>query len=121
MFYYSKQNRYGLGILAKRSTVISILNVVRYSMLQLKSKTDKTNIIRIYAPTADKSDQELEGFYSDLDTGLRTTRKCVTTIIMIGDFNEKVGKRKVEEYVGEYGLSDRKERGDRSEFSQEII
>lgn len=42
----------------------------------------------------------------------RTTKKGNTTIIL-GDFNAKVGERKVGEYVGEYGLDDRNEHRDR--------
>lgn len=127
-FYYSgsddgQPHRYGVGICVKKGIVGSILNVVRYSdriiMIQLKSQNGKTNLIQIYAPTADKADQEIEEFYNGIDILLRTTKKADTTIIL-GDFNAKVGKGKVGEYVGEYGLGDRNERGDRLvEFCQQ--
>lgn len=77
--------------------VRSILIVVRHSeriiLIQLKSQNGKINRIKIYAPTAHKSNQELEGFYSDVNIVLRLTKKGVTTII-IGDSSAKLGKGK---------------------------
>lgn len=77
------------------------------------------SIIVAYAPTADKPERELETFYSELTELLQKTTKEEITVIL-GDFNAKVGKGRVEDVCGEYGLGLRNERGDRLvQFCQE--
>lgn len=77
------------------------------------------NIIQIYAPTADCADDEIENFYSDVKTIIRTTKKHEINILM-GDFNAKVGKEKTLNVTGEFGLGKRNERGNRLiQFCQE--
>lgn len=125
--YYSNndesQHLYGVGIIVNRDIESTIMSFTPFSeriiMLQMKTnKNKKFNLIQIYAPTADKSEDLMESFYEDLNTVLKSTKKEDITVIM-GDFNAKVGKEKVEGCTGEFGLGIRNERGDRLiEFSQ---
>ncbi|XP_055375388.1 uncharacterized protein LOC129608089 [Condylostylus longicornis] len=73
----------------------------------------------VYAPTADKSEDEVDSFYSEIAELLKLTKPHEINLI-IGDFNSKVGLGKVENIVGPSGLGVRNERGDRLiQFCQE--
>ncbi|XP_057656846.1 craniofacial development protein 2-like [Diorhabda carinulata] len=82
-------------------------------------KAHPINLIQIYAPTSDHSDEEIEDFYADLENLTRNLKKHEINIIM-DDFNAKVGKRRVPGVAGDFGLGQRNERGDRLiEYCQE--
>lgn len=51
-------------------------------------------------------------FYDEVKELLKLTKKHDVNIIM-GDFNAKIGRGRVEGLVGSYGLGERNERGDR--------
>lgn len=88
-------------------------------LLQLQAQPFNINIVQVYAPTADKNDDVIEEFYAQIETVLRSLKKHEINIVM-GDFNAKVGQGKVEGYVGDYGLGERNDRGDRLvQFCQE--
>lgn len=115
-------HRNGVAILVARNVIPSVIGFTpisdRIILLQLQTNKAKVNIIQIYAPTADKPDEEIELFYDNLQSVLSSTKTRDATII-IGDFNAKIGKGRCDKYVGEYGLGTRNERGDRLlEFCQ---
>ncbi|KAI5753676.1 hypothetical protein M8J77_002391 [Diaphorina citri] len=123
VIYYSSNNdkghRYGVAIIVDNEISKSVESFTvftplsdRIIMIKVKSKIGYTNITQIYAPTADKADEEVETLYQDLQSLLRTTKPQDVTIIM-GDFNAKVGREAVDGCTGNFGLSDRNERGDR--------
>ncbi|XP_072401119.1 uncharacterized protein [Diabrotica undecimpunctata] len=66
----------------------------------------------IYAPTADKTEEEIEKFYDDLQNTLQNTTSRDIPVVM-GDFNAKVGEGRCESTVGPYELRVRNERGER--------
>lgn len=121
MMYYSGNNepghRKGVGIIVDKNCQKAVCNVVPYSdrvmMLTLNTQLKrKINIIQIYAPTADKDENEIEAFYEQLDNVIKLTKRQDVTIIM-GDFNAKVGEEEAADCVGRYGLGERNDRGDR--------
>jgi len=63
----------------------------RFCKIGLKSKCNNLTLINIYAPTEDKTDEEKEKFYDDLQTVLDRTPKS-DTVIVLGEANEKLGK-----------------------------
>lgn len=81
--YYSgnddKDHWNGVAIIIRknlRSAVINFLPVSdRVMLLQIRAKPVNLNIVQIYAPTADKSDNILEEFYKDLKTALTKLKK----------------------------------------------
>lgn len=126
-FYYSGNNNpknlYGVGVIVDKRIAGSVMSFIPYSdrVMMLKLKTDKgnMNIIQVYAPTADKEEAEAEKFYTELDDIFRSIKNNEITIVM-GDFNAKVGSGKVGTQVGNFGLGERNDRGDRLiEFCQD--
>lgn len=69
------------------------------------------NLIQIYAPTADKQDEEAEELYGQIQEVLRSLKPHEITIIL-GDFNAKVGKGRVDDVAGAFGLGERNGRGE---------
>lgn len=65
-------------------------------------------MIQANAPTANKSDDDIEDFYGQLDALCKITKHSHITI-MLGDFNAKVDNGSVKEYVGPYDLGERNE------------
>lgn len=60
----------------------------------------------------DKFGDEVENFYSTFRQTLKKLRKRDITIVM-GEFNAKLCKKKLNENVGPCGLGERNRRGDR--------
>ncbi|XP_056642820.1 craniofacial development protein 2-like [Diorhabda sublineata] len=125
--YYSGtetgQHRNGVGIIVRREMQQSVINFISYNdkimLLQIKAHPVNVDLLQIYAPTSDHSDEEVEDFYADLENLTRNLKKHEIDIVM-DDFNAKVGKRSVPGVAGDFGLGQRKERGDRLiEYCQE--
>ncbi|GFO23194.1 sulfatase-modifying factor 1 [Plakobranchus ocellatus] len=70
------------------------------------------NIIQVYAPTANSNDEDLDEFFNDLDTA-KTQCKYQDPLIIMVDFNAKVGTEKVDDIGGKHGLGIRNERGEK--------
>ncbi|XKL64613.1 hypothetical protein PGB90_004699 [Kerria lacca] len=115
--YYSggKSGRNGVAILIGKKFSNSIIKTSaisdRIMILHLKGQKQNINVIQAYAPTADKSDEELEEFYSTLQNTVSSLKKEDLNFIL-GDFNAKVGNIKTEGVTGSFGLGNRNERGD---------
>lgn len=126
-FYYSgNQDRNhwkGVGIIVSEHFNNCNIDFIPYSdrvaLIKLNARPTNLNIIQIYAPTADASDEEIEMFFGQVKEILKFTRKHDINII-IGDFNSKLGNGRFKDLVGPFGLETRNERGDRLvQFCQE--
>ncbi|XP_042871504.1 craniofacial development protein 2-like [Penaeus japonicus] len=84
----------------------------RVLLVKLSAKPLDINIIQTYVPTADSSEEELEKFYSEIETALKHCKSFENTIIQ-GDFNAKVGQGCSNGNIGSFGLGERNERGDK--------
>ncbi|XP_068237036.1 craniofacial development protein 2-like [Palaemon carinicauda] len=92
----------------------------RIILISLRGKYKNFKDIQVYAPDSSYEDEDVENFYSQLEEEIETI-KTGDVVIVIGDFNSKIGNdRRGYEYVmGEFGLGERNERGQRMlEFSQ---
>ncbi|XP_015669140.1 protein cornichon homolog 3 [Protobothrops mucrosquamatus] len=58
-------------------------------MIQINSAPVNMNVIQVYAPTANSDEEDLEKFYKDISSVLKTLKSNDITILM-GDFNAKI-------------------------------
>lgn len=118
--YYSGGNdpkhQYGTAVLVTNDIDKAVTDFVpvcdRVMLLRIQTSYRFLNIIQVYAPTSDKSDVEIEEFYSNIEKVLSLTKKGEITLV-VGDFNAKIGCGEEGECVGKYGLGIRNTRGDR--------
>ena len=76
-------------------------------------------VIRVYAPTSNAEEAEVEWLYEDLQDLLELTPKK-DIIFIIGGWNAKVGSQEIYEVTGKFGLGVQNEAGQRLiEFFQE--
>ena len=117
-FIYSggDEHQHGVGFMVKSSIEKSILGFWpvsnRNMMLKLKAKPFNMAIIQTYAPTTSHDDEAIEKHYQELDKMIREV-KSTDVLIVLGDFNAKIGKGAYQDIIGPHGLGDRNSRGDR--------
>ena len=76
-------------------------------------------VIQVYAPTSNAEEAEVEWFYEDLQDLLELTPKK-DVLLIIGDWNAKIGSQETSRVTGEFGLGVQNEGGQRLiEFCQE--
>ena len=83
----------------------------RLSSICLQAKPMSLTLIQVYAPTSDTDDEESEEVYNCLEELVECTPRKDVVIIM-GNFNAKIGHQAVEEVCGNFGLGERNEAGD---------
>ena len=69
-------------------------------------------VIQVYAPTSNAEEAEVEWFYEDLQDLLELTPKK-DVLVIIGDWNAKVGSQETPGVTGKFGLGMRNEAGKR--------
>ena len=75
------------------------------------AKPRDVTLIQCYAPTADKSDEEIKLFYTEVGRVLAETPKH-NIVLITGDFNARVGEdAKESDVLGKYGHGERNDRG----------
>ena len=102
IFYYGGPNfrtgQAGTGFLIHQRIIKYVIGVEfqneRLSKLRLKGKFNNITLINVYAPTEEKTDEIKEQFYNDLQHVIDNIPKS-DTIIVMGDFNAKLGKEQV--------------------------
>ena len=82
----------------------------RVLLVKLKGQPININIIQVYAPTSESSDEDIDMFYNDVEIARKHCKSNEVSIIS-GDFNAKVGHEAVEGVLGNFGLGTRNERG----------
>lgn len=91
--------------------------------IKIRASPCNINVLQVYAPTADSSEQEIEEFYGELELAIvQIPRREI--LMVSGDMNAKVGSTRDEEHlrntVGRFGMGTRNERGERLiQFCQE--
>ena len=68
-------------------------------------------VIQIYAPTTASEGEKVHEFYGEINCALKQC-KSRDMLIVMGDFNAKVGKGASGTAIGPFGLGERNERGD---------
>lgn len=119
VLYYSggdqHSEQYGVGVIVSKDTSNSVTNFLplsnRAMLIQFSAHPVNINLIVVYAPTSERPLAEVEEFYGQIDTLLKSTKKHEINLI-IGDLNAKVGSTAVPGVTGLYGLGTRNDRGD---------
>ena len=87
--------------------------------VRFQGKPFNIKVIKVYAPTSNAEEVEVERFYEDLQDLLELTIKK-DVLFIIGDWNAKVGSQETLGVTGKFGLGVRNEAGQRLiDFCQE--
>src|SRR2546425_10301688 len=70
-------------------------------------------LVQIYAPNEDEDEEEKDRFYERLDKIIKEYRKGRECVIVMGDFNGKVGENREEDTIGPFGVGVRNDNGER--------
>ena len=84
----------------------------RVLLVKLQGHPFNISIIVVYAPTAESTEEEIDIFYETLGNAKTQCESDEINIIM-GDLNAKVEHGQDGKIVGEFGVGERNERGDR--------
>ena len=68
-----------------------------------QGKPFNSTVIQVYAPTSDAEEAEAEQFYEDLQGHLELTPPK-DVLLIIGDWNAKVGSQETPGVTGKFGL-----------------
>ena len=105
----------GVGVMLTKKISASIIGYWAISdrvlLVKIKGKPINMNIIQVYAPTSESSEDEINQFYDKLNLAKQQC-KAHEVIMIMGDLNAKVGRGRVGDTVGFFGLGDRNDRGD---------
>ncbi|XP_047991456.1 craniofacial development protein 2-like [Leguminivora glycinivorella] len=92
--------KHGVGFIVKKQYKNNIHRFIglneRIALLTLNIGNLQIDIIQVYAPTSSADDSDITLFYDALKGALELAGKH---IIIIGDFNAKIGQPKPEEYL----------------------
>ena len=87
--------------------------------VHFQGKPFNITVIQVYALTSNAEEAEVEGFYEDLQDLLELTPKK-DVLLIIGDWNAKVGSQETPGVTGKFGLGIQNEAEQRLiEFCQE--
>ena len=87
--------------------------------VHFQDKPFNITVIQAYAPTSNTEEAEVERFHEDLQDLLELTPK-IDVLLIIGDWNAKVGSQETPGVTGKFGLGVLNEAGQRlTEFCQE--
>ena len=87
--------------------------------VHFQGKPFNITVIQVYAPTSNAEEAEVEWFYEDLQ-GLLELTPQKDVLLIIGDWNEKVGSQETPGITGKFSLGVQKEAGQQlTEFCQE--
>ena len=119
----TKHHSAGVGFIMNNEVFKSVIsyNAVspRIISMRLKGQGPNTTLFQVYAPTSQSTEDEIEQFYTKLQ---REIDRCANNdqIMVMGDFNAKVGNQECPGVMGKFGYGDPNERGLRLiEFCQE--
>ena len=124
--YYSGQEylrRNGVAIIVNKRIQNAVLrcNLKNNRMISIcfQGKPFNIRVIQVYVPTSNAEEAEVERFYEDLQDLLELIPKK-DVLVIIGDWNAKVGSQETPGVTGKLGLGIRNEAGQRLiEFCQE--
>jgi exonuclease III len=116
-FSGGEKKRRGVGLVVSEEVGKSVLMCEpiseRIIVMRLKAAPVNMLIVQIYAPCEDAKEEEKDQFYETLDQVIADFRKGRECLVVMGDFNGKVGNNKEEDTVGPFGLGVQNDNGER--------
>ena len=117
IFSGGEKSRRGTAMVIRNKAIESLMYYQTISdriiLAKYKGRPVDILIIQVYAPTTAADDAEIEQFYEELDNIIKTHKKCRDMLLVIGDYNTKIGEGRDNKTVGPHGLGTRNERGNR--------
>ncbi|KAJ0181610.1 hypothetical protein K1T71_002332 [Dendrolimus kikuchii] len=117
LYYFGETKGHkGVGFLIQKTHKSKIIEFTgiseRVALLNMKLDEVNLSIIQVYAPIEQASDEELETFYTDI---LKAVEKSYQKIIILGDFNAKIGitNPEIQPIIGPFGSGTCNDRGER--------
>lgn len=117
--YYSGNNqirRHGVAFIVHNKVAKSIMEYRtindRCIVLRIRAQPVNITLIQIYAPTADAEEDIVNEFYESVQQEVDKVSSYDLLVVM-GDWNAKIGAAAELPVVGKYGLGKRNEAGDR--------
>ena len=80
-------------------------------LVHFQGKPFNIRVVQVYAPTTDAEEPEVNQFYEDLEDLLELTPK--KDVLLIVDWNAKVGSQEILGVTGKFGLGVQNEAGQR--------
>ena len=87
----------------------------RIMIKRLKVAPINVLLVQIYAPNEDEDEEQKDRFYERLDKVIKKYRKGRECLIVMGDFNGKVGENREEDTLRPFGVGVRNDNGERVE------
>ncbi|KAL8583570.1 hypothetical protein ACOMHN_028341 [Nucella lapillus] len=111
------KHQHEIGFIVNKERVNSVISCTpvnsRIISIRIAAKPNNFNIIQVYAPKSDYEEEVVEQFYEDLENNNKRVSKKDLLIVM-GDWNAKVGEDAYEQWtgtVGCFGLGETNDRG----------
>ena len=108
--YYSGQEslrRNGVAIIVNKRVRNAVLGCnlknARMISVQFQGKPFNITVIKVYAPSNNAEEVEVERFYEDLQDLIELTPKK-DVLFIIGDWNAKAGSQEIPRVTGTFGL-----------------
>src|SRR3989441_4222356 len=116
-FSGGKKRRRGVGVIVREEVAKSVMMCEpiseRIMIMRLKVAPINILLVQIYAPNEDEDEEEKDRFYERLDKVVKDYRKGRECVIVMGDFNGKVGEIREEDTIGPFGVGVRNDNGER--------
>ena len=117
MYSGGEKHRKGVAFIMGKRIINSVLSYQtiseRHMTLKLSGRTRNVLIHQVYAPNMDDDDEEVEKLYRSIEIEGKRQKKWKDIVIVLGDFNAKVGSERYEGTVGPYGVGQSNEMGQR--------
>lgn len=112
-----EKHRRGVGFIINKRITHSVMyyetKSERLAGLKLQTRQCNILVVQVYAPNEDAHDNDKDSFYEELISWIKENKKSRDQLIIMGDFNAKVGAKKDGQIIGPYGLGSRNENGER--------
>lgn len=102
--------RKGVAIILsqKLMNLVNSVFLISERIIGVKIDTTPVNmfVIQCYAPTLASTDDEKIQFYETIKQNIRINKKFQENLVVMGDYNAKVGGGRIDDIVGPYGLGE---------------